>query len=90
MPWVRTCALSTSIPSWGQDLLNNRVAYVAVSRGEYEAQLFTASREKLGAALGHDVLHTSAHSPDPKPLQHELAEAPKQEKSQDLDVRLSL
>jgi ATP-dependent exoDNAse (exonuclease V) alpha subunit len=73
-----------------KDLLNNRMAYVSVSRGAYDAQLFTDSREKLGAALGHDVSHTSAHTPDPKPPQRELAEAPKQEKSQDLDVGLSL
>jgi ATP-dependent exoDNAse (exonuclease V) alpha subunit len=73
-----------------KDLLNNRMAYVSVSRGAYDAQLFTDSREKLGAALGHDVSHTSAHTPDPKPPQRELAEAPKQEKSQDLDIGLSL
>jgi hypothetical protein len=53
-------------------------------------QLFTDSREKLGSALGHDVSHTSAHTPDPKPPQRELAEAPKQEKSHDLDIGLSL
>ena len=34
-----------------KDLLNNRMAYVSVSRGAYDAQLFTDSREKLGAAL---------------------------------------
>jgi hypothetical protein len=73
-----------------KDLLNNRMAYVSASRGAYDAQLFTDSREKLGAALGHDVSHTSAHTPDPKPPQRELAEAPKQEKSQDLDIGLSL
>ncbi len=35
-----------------KDLLNNRMAYVAVSRGAYDAQLFTNDREKLGAAAG--------------------------------------
>jgi len=44
-----------------KDLLNSRMAYVAVSRGTYDAQLFTNDREKLGAALGHDVSHNSAH-----------------------------
>jgi len=47
-----------------KDLLNNRMAYVAVSRGAHDAQLFTDSREKLGAALGHDVSHTSALAPE--------------------------
>ena len=49
-----------------KDLLNNRMAYVAVSRGAYDAQLFTNDREKLGSALGHDVSHQSAHAPEPK------------------------
>jgi hypothetical protein len=40
-----------------KDLLNNRMAYVTVSRGAYDAQFFTIDREKLGAALGHDVSH---------------------------------
>jgi hypothetical protein len=44
-----------------KDLLNNRMAYVAVSRGAHDAQLFTNDREKLPAALGHDVSHQSAH-----------------------------
>ena len=82
---------STSIPSWGaKDLLNNRIAYVAGSRGAYDVQLFTDSREKLGSALGHDVSHQSAHKPDRKPPQREIAETPKQEKSQGMDIRLSL
>ncbi len=73
-----------------KDLLNNRIAYVAVSRGAYDAQLFTDSREKLGSALGHDVSHQSAHKPDRKPPQREIAETPKQEKSQGMDIGLSL
>ena len=43
-----------------KDLLNNRMAYVAVSRGAHDAQIFTNDREQLGAALGHDVSHASA------------------------------
>jgi hypothetical protein len=59
-----------------KDLLNNRMAYVAVSRGAYDAQLFTDSREKLGSALGHDVSHTSAHAPEVK--QDQIAKVPEQ------------
>ena len=47
-----------------KDLLNNRMAYVAVSRGAHDAQLFTNDREGLGAALGRDVSHRSAHAPE--------------------------
>ncbi len=52
-----------------KDLLNSRMAYVAVSRGQWDAQLFTNDREKLEAALGHDVSHSSAHAPEMKPEQ---------------------
>jgi hypothetical protein len=31
-----------------KNLLNSRMAYVAVSRGAYDAQLFTNDRQKLG------------------------------------------
>jgi ATP-dependent exoDNAse (exonuclease V) alpha subunit len=61
-----------------KDLLNNRMAYVAVSRGAYDAQLFTNDREKLGVALGRDVSHQSALAPALTPQQsiqpqHEIA-----------------
>jgi hypothetical protein len=48
---------------------NNRMAYVSVSRGAHDAQIFTNDREKLPAALGHDVSHKSAHVPEHKPEQ---------------------
>lgn len=46
-----------------RDLLNSRMAYVAVSRGAEDAQIFTNDREKLPEVLGHDVSHESAHTP---------------------------
>ena len=49
-----------------KDLLNSRMAYVSVSRGRYDAQLFTNDRKKLGTTLGHDVSHQSAHAPEVK------------------------
>ncbi|MGC9223653.1 MAG: MobF family relaxase, partial [Terracidiphilus sp.] len=52
-----------------KDLLNSRMAYVAVSRGAEDAQIFTNDREKLPEALGHDVSHESAHTPAIKPEQ---------------------
>ncbi len=62
-----------------KDLLNNRMAYVAVSRGAHDAQLFTNDREQLGGALGHDVSHRSAHAPEVK-LEHTIA--PQQRKTE--------
>jgi len=52
-----------------KDLLNSRMAYVAVSRGAEDAQLYTNDRAKLPEALGHDVSHESAHTPTIKPEQ---------------------
>ena len=78
-----------------KDLLNNRMAYVAVSRGAYGAQIFTNDREKLGAALGHDVSHSSAHVPEMKPEQKQEQAvtpqreiAPKQEQGDDFGLGL--
>jgi conjugative relaxase-like TrwC/TraI family protein len=62
-----------------KDLLNSRMAYVSFSRGAHDAQLFTNDREKLPAALGHDVSQQSAHVPEIKPNQ---TIAPQQEVSQ--------
>jgi ATP-dependent exoDNAse (exonuclease V) alpha subunit len=62
-----------------KDLLNSRMAYVSVSRGAHDAQLFTNDHEKLPAALGHDVSQQSAHVPEIKPNQ---TIAPQQEVSQ--------
>ena len=59
-----------------KDLLNNRMAYVAVSRGAHDAQLFTNDRDGLGAALGRDVSQKSAHRPE---LKVEQALEPKME-----------
>ncbi|HTV08396.1 MAG TPA: MobF family relaxase [Candidatus Aquilonibacter sp.] len=62
-----------------KDLLNSRMAYVAVSRGAEDAHLYTNDLAKLPEALGHDVSHESAHTPTIKleqaiaPTQPEIA-----------------
>jgi hypothetical protein len=52
-----------------RDLLSSRMAYVSVSRGAHDAQLFTNDREKLPAALGHEVFRGRARVPAHKPEQ---------------------
>ena len=65
------------------------MAYVAVSRGAYDAQFFTNHREKLGAALGQDVSHQSAHAPEVKQEPREdQTIAPKREQGQGLGSRM--
>ncbi len=47
-----------------KDLLNNRMAYVAVSRGAQDAQIFTSDRQQLPQVLSRDVSHQTAHVPE--------------------------
>ena len=47
-----------------KDLINNRMAYVSVSRGAHDAQIFTSDREKLPHALSRDVSQQSARVPE--------------------------
>ena len=46
-----------------KDLLNSRMAYVSVSRGAEDVQIFTNDRERMPAALSHDVSKQRAHAP---------------------------
>jgi conjugative relaxase-like TrwC/TraI family protein len=43
-----------------KDLLNSRMAYVAISRGAHDAQIFTNDAAALGTALSRDVSHVPA------------------------------
>ncbi len=43
-----------------KDLLNSRMAYVAVSRGAHDAQIFTNNASALGQELSRDVSHAPA------------------------------
>jgi conjugative relaxase-like TrwC/TraI family protein len=43
-----------------KDLLNSRMAYVAVSRGAHDAQIFTNNAAALGQELSRDVSHAPA------------------------------
>jgi ATP-dependent exoDNAse (exonuclease V) alpha subunit len=43
-----------------EKLVNQRLAYVAVSRGQYDARIYTDDKTKLARTLGRDVSHRSA------------------------------
>ena len=47
----------------GEKLVNRRLAYVAVSRGRYDAQLYTNDKARLTEQLSRDVSHRSAIEP---------------------------
>ena len=44
----------------GEKLINRRLAYVAVSRSRYDAQVYTNDKNALAEGLGRDVSHRSA------------------------------
>jgi conjugative relaxase-like TrwC/TraI family protein len=46
-----------------EKLVNRRLAYVAVSRGRYDAQVYTNDKTSLAEGLGRDVSHRSAIEP---------------------------
>jgi ATP-dependent exoDNAse (exonuclease V) alpha subunit len=47
----------------GEELVNRRLAYVAVSRGRYDAQVYTNDKGQLAEQLSRDVSHRSAMEP---------------------------
>jgi conjugative relaxase-like TrwC/TraI family protein len=47
----------------GEKLVNRRLAYVAVSRGRYDAQVYTNDKSHLTEQLSRDVSHRSAMEP---------------------------
>jgi ATP-dependent exoDNAse (exonuclease V) alpha subunit len=73
-----------------KDLLNSRMTYVAVSRGQWDAQIFTNNLEKLPQALGRDVSHQSAYRPEQAiaPLQQEAARSQQPEKDLGMGIGL--
>ena len=44
----------------GEQLINRRLAYVAISRGRQDAQIYTNDKTRLASALDRDVAHRSA------------------------------
>ena len=47
----------------GEQLVNQRLAYVAISRGRCDAQIYTNDKTQLAAALDRDVSHRAAIEP---------------------------
>jgi len=52
----------------GEKLVNRRLAYVAVSRGRYDAQVYTNDKGQLVEQLARDVSHRSAIEPSREPV----------------------
>jgi len=48
-----------------KDLLNSRMTYVSVSRGRYDAQIYTNNAQTLAKTLSRDVSHSPAIQQEP-------------------------
>lgn len=78
----------------GEKLVNRRLAYVAVSRGRYDAQIYTNDKSALADGLGRDVSHRSAlestRATEPKVAQKsEPTSSPTLERDRTIDRDLS-
>jgi ATP-dependent exoDNAse (exonuclease V) alpha subunit len=66
----------------GEKLINRRLAYVAVSRGRYDAKLYTNDKGQLAGQLSRDVSHRSAMEPSRESISSAREIEPSSERSQ--------
>jgi conjugative relaxase-like TrwC/TraI family protein len=67
-----------------KDLLNSRMAYVAISRGAQDAQIFTNNASALGHELSRDVSHTPAIQQ--APISHAIEQAAEQRPAHEQEI----
>jgi len=81
--------IDTDFPA--KNLINNRMAYVAVSRGVHDAQIFTNDRGRLAEALSRDVSHESAHKAEKavSTVEQDVAQAPQPVRTVGMEVGIS-
>jgi ATP-dependent exoDNAse (exonuclease V) alpha subunit len=82
--------VDTDLPA--KDLINNRMAYVAVSRGACDAQIFTNDRSRLAEALSRDVSHESAHRAERAipPVERDVAQSPQPARPPGMEVGIGV
>jgi conjugative relaxase-like TrwC/TraI family protein len=82
--------VDTDLPA--KDLINNRMAYVAVSRGASDAQIFTNDRGRLAEALGRDVSHESAHKAEKvvSPVQQDVGQSAQPARAPGMEVGIGV
>ena len=64
----------------GKKLVNRRLAYVAVSRGRYDAQIYTNDKTLLAEGLGRDASHRTAIETRREPVVPANREVPELER----------
>jgi ATP-dependent exoDNAse (exonuclease V) alpha subunit len=68
------------------ELVNNRMAYVSVSRAQFDVQMYTNDVKALGYELSRDVSHPTAIQQEPVAAQKIEPQAVGMEVSQGLSV----
>jgi hypothetical protein len=71
-----------------KDLLNQRMAYVSISRGAYDAQIFTNDVSALGQELSRDVSHAAAIQQEP--VSHQIEQQPGYEHAIDMGLGVGM
>src|SRR6266704_1413875 len=66
----------------GEKLVNRRLAYVALSRGRYDAHIYTNDRAELAQGLERDVSHRTAMEPSHESVSSEHKIKPSSARSQ--------
>lgn len=66
----------------GEQLVNSRMAYVSVSRGQYDAQIYTNSRSELAHDLSRDVSQPTATGQEMDLAAHKIEPGATQESKQ--------
>ena len=68
-----------AVEQGGEKLVNRRLAYVAVSRARYDAQIYTNDKSELGRDLSRDVSQrTATQSQEPEPAAQKVEPAAQQ------------
>jgi ATP-dependent exoDNAse (exonuclease V) alpha subunit len=82
--------VDTDLPA--KDLINNRMAYVAVSRGACDSQIFTNDRSRLAEALSRDVSHESAYKAEKvvSPIKQDMAQSTQHPRTSGLEVGIGV
>jgi ATP-dependent exoDNAse (exonuclease V) alpha subunit len=67
----------------GEKLVNRRLAYVAISRGRHDAQIYTNDKTQLAEGLVRDVSHRSAIERDNEVVSSTQKEPPERERERE-------
>jgi hypothetical protein len=68
------------------------MAYISMSRGQWDEQIFTNDRGTLSEVLSRDISHESAHKPERaiSPIQEDVAQSAQPARAQGMEVGIGI